>query len=48
MSWWLCLLFMICQHCYVAAQSQDLRGKVTESAGGTLPGVTVMIKGTSS
>ncbi|MBE9463787.1 SusC/RagA family TonB-linked outer membrane protein [Dyadobacter subterraneus] len=48
MSWWLCVLFMICQHCYVAAQNQDLRGQVTEITGATLPGVTVMIKGTSS
>jgi TonB-linked SusC/RagA family outer membrane protein len=47
MSWWLAVLITICQQYYVAAQSQDLRGKVTESTGGTLPGVTVLIKGTS-
>jgi TonB-linked SusC/RagA family outer membrane protein len=48
MSWWLVVLITICQQYYTTAQSQDIRGKVTESTGGTLPGVTVLIKGTST
>jgi TonB-linked SusC/RagA family outer membrane protein len=48
MGWWLMLLITLCQQYQAAAQNGDLRGKVTERTGGILPGVTVLIKGTST
>jgi TonB-linked SusC/RagA family outer membrane protein len=48
MGWWLTVFITLCQYYQAAAQNGDLRGKVTESTGGTLPGVTVLIKGSST
>ena len=44
LSWLLALLMTLCQHAYVSAQSQVLRGSVTDANGAVLPGVTVVVK----
>lgn len=48
LSWWLAMLITVAWHTDLAAQNLDLHGKVTDSAGGILPGVTVLLKGTST
>lgn len=48
LSWLLMLLLSVCHQFYAVAQNQELRGKVTEANGDGLPGVTVLIKGTTS
>ena len=47
-GWWLAALMAIFMPYFCIAQNPELKGKVTESTGGTLPGVTVLIKGTSN
>ena len=47
MSWLLVLLITLGQHAYVSAQSQVLRGRVTDANGSMLPGVTVVVKNTT-
>lgn len=47
MSWLLVLLITLGQHAYVMAQSQVLRGRVTDANGSMLPGVTVVVKNTT-
>ncbi|TDE11006.1 SusC/RagA family TonB-linked outer membrane protein [Dyadobacter psychrotolerans] len=48
MGWWLMMLVTMCHQYQAIAQSGDLRGKVTERTGSILPGVTVLIKGSST
>ncbi len=47
MSWLLVLLITLGQHANVSAQSQVLRGRVTDANGAMLPGVTVVVKNTT-
>lgn len=47
LSWLLALLITLCQQAYVSAQSQVIRGKVTDGNGAVLPGVTVVVKNTT-
>ena len=46
-GWLLVLLITLCQHTNVSAQSQVVRGRVTDSNGAMLPGVTVVVKNTN-
>ncbi len=48
MSWLLILLLSVCQQHLASAQTQALRGTVTDSKGEALPGVTVVVKGTTT
>ncbi|GEO02515.1 SusC/RagA family TonB-linked outer membrane protein [Adhaeribacter aerolatus] len=46
LGWLLVLLLTFCPDRYAAGQSQTIRGRVTDSKGSALPGVTVLVKGT--